>query len=175
MNGKIVAGFIVLTGLVAGAAIYYLQVHHYYEPVAATGQEDVALTLLMEDRPEAILYEDFEAIDAESSPIRYRACFTTPMSHALLSETYVPYDAAEPRTAPGWFGCFDAQEIGAALETGEALAFLGTKNIIYGIDRVIAVMPDGRGYAWHQINECGADVFDGKPAPDHCPPRQEGQ
>jgi hypothetical protein len=173
--GKLLAGFIVITALAAGVAMYYLQVYAYYDPVKATGLDDVQLTLLASDQPEAILYEDFEAIDATSSPIRYRACFTTSMSHPLLSETYVSYDKAEPLVAPGWFDCFDAKEIGAALENGEALAFLGTRNIEYGIDRVVAVMPDGRGFAWHQINACGEVVFDGKPAPDFCPPKPEGQ
>lgn len=175
MIGKILGAGIVITALAAGAAMYYLQVYAFYEPVAATGEDDVRLTLLASNEPEAILYEDFQAIDAGSSPIRYRACFTTTMSHALLSETYVAYDYPEPLLAPKWFDCFDALEIGAALESGEALAFLGTRNIEFGIDRIVAVMPDGRGFAWHQINDCGEQVFDGKPAPETCPPKPEGQ
>ena len=174
MTGKLIAGFIVGISLVAGIAIYYLQVYHFYDEVAATGAEDVKLTLMATGQPEVILYEDFKAIDSESSPIRYRACFETPMSQPMLSETYVAYDGAEPRVAPGWFDCFDAKALGAALETGEALAFLGTENIAYGIDRVVAVTGDGKGYVWHQINHCGEMVFDGKPAPDGCPPKPEG-
>ncbi|WP_372885136.1 DUF6446 family protein [Shimia sp.] len=174
MTGKLLAGAIVLISLIAGAAIYYQQVFAYYEPVSATGQGDVQMTLLVTGQPEPILYEDFEAIDATSSPIRYRACFTTTQSLPMMTETYVAYDRAEPLVAPGWFDCFDAKEVGRALETGEALAFLGAENIEYGIDRVVAVMSDGRGFVWHQINSCGEVVFDGKPAPDHCPPKPEG-
>ena len=159
--------------LIFAAVVYYYQVYGYYETVEPNGQDDVVLTLLASEQPEAIRYEDFRAIDATSSPIRYRACFTTTMSHPLLSETYVAYDNAEPLVAPGWFDCFDAVEIGTALEQGEALAFLGTRNIAYGIDRVVAVMSDGRGFVWHQINECGEVVFDGKPVPEHCPPKPE--
>jgi hypothetical protein len=35
----------------------------------------------------------------------------------------------------------------------ETFAFLGEKNIHDGVDRVIAVFPDGRAFAWHQLNE----------------------
>ena len=124
--------------------------------------------------PRPIAYENFSAIDADSSPIRYRACFTTPVSYGSLTDNYVIYDKAEPLVAPSWFNCFDAKEIGAALETGEAVAFLGTENVSYGIDRIVAVMPDGRGFVWHQINHCGEVVFDGDKAPEGCPVPPEG-
>ena len=174
MTGKILAGAILMTALVAGAAMYYLQVYHFYDKVAATGTDDVQLTSLVSGLPEPVLYDDFTAIDASSSPIRYRACFTTSMSHAMLTETYTPYDRAEPLTAPDWFDCFDATALGAALEDGRALAFLGQKDIHYGIDRIVAITDDGRGYAWHQINECGEVVFDGEPTPENCPEPPDG-
>ncbi len=107
--------------------------------------------------PEEMLANDVEAIDADSSPLRFRACFRTPESLALLTESYVIFDEAAPLVAPGWFDCFDAAAIGEALETGEAIAFMGEKNIKDGIDRVVAVLPDGRAYAWHQLNEKYAD------------------
>ena len=151
MSGKIIAGGIVALALIAGIAIYYLQVYYYYGEVDASGVE-ISLTLI-DGSPEPILAENIEAIDANSSPIRYRACFTTPMSHAMLTETYEPYEAAEPLVAPHWFECFDAMEVGKALEAGTALAFLGEKNIAHGVDRVVAVLEDGRGFVWHQVNE----------------------
>ena len=95
------------------------------------------------------------------------------MSLPMLTETYVLYDDAVPLNAPDWFDCFDAARIGAALEDGSALAFLGTANITYGIDRIVAITDDGRGYAWHQINICGEEVFDGRPAPEGCPDPDE--
>lgn len=174
MSGKLLGIIIIMTALIAGVALYVFQVYAFYEPVKATGNADVQMTLLASDQPEPILYDNFEAIDADSSPIRYRACFTTSMSQPLLTETYKAYDKAVPNVAPGWFDCFNADEIGAALASGRALAFLGTENIHYGIDRVVAVMPDGRGFAWHQINHCGEVVFDGDPAPADCPPQPEG-
>ncbi|WP_272004730.1 DUF6446 family protein [Roseovarius sp. ZX-A-9] len=167
--GKILASSIIVCALIAGAAMYYLQVYAFYDEVAADGRTDVQLTSLVTGLPEPVLYDDFRAIDATSSPIRYRACFTTTMSHAMLTETFVPYDKAEPLVAPGWFDCFDAKAVGAALEEGRARAFLGTENIQYGIDRIVAIDEDGRGWVWHQINRCGAIVFDGQRAPDDCP------
>ncbi len=167
--GKFLAGFIVITALLAGAAMYYLQVYYYYEPVKANGFDDVQMTSLVSNLPEPVLYDNFEAIDASSSPIRYRACFTTTMSNAMLTETYISYEDADPLTAPAWFDCFDAVSLGADLEAGRALAYLGQENIQYGIDRVVAITDDGRGYVWQQINACGKVVFDGEPVPDGCP------
>lgn len=157
-----------MSALIAGAAMYYLQVYAFYDEVTATN-EDVVLTSLYSGAPEPILFENFKGIDSTSSPIRYRACFETPTSLALMTETYVMVDEAEPLVAPEWFDCFDAQEIGEALEAGDALAFMGSENIQYGIDRIVAVFADGRAYAWNQINACGEVVFDGDPAPEGCP------
>lgn len=169
MTGKILASILIICAALAGGGMYYLQVYGFYEEVQADNVEDVQLTSVVSGESEAILYENFKAIDADSSPLRYRACFETAMSQALLTETYELYDNPVPNNAPGWFDCFDAQSIGTALEEGTAIAFLGTSNIIYGFDRVVAVDGSGRGYVWHQINECGEKAFDGDPLPDHCP------
>ena len=169
MNGKAIVMILVASGAVAGAAMYYLQVYGFYEEVSATDVADVQVTTVSGGQPEPILFENFKGIDAESSPLRYRACFETPMSQAMMTETYVIYDNAVPLNTPGWFDCFDAAEIGAALEDGSAIAFLGTANVVYGFDRIVAVTDDGRGFVWHQINHCGEEVFDGNPPPEGCP------
>ena len=156
MNGKIVAGGIVLTGLVAGIAMYWLQVYAFYEPAVFTPGAEIKLTPIIGDAPEAIVVKDVQGIDADSSPLRFRACFTTPLSLATLTETYKVYDAAEPTIAPGWFDCFDAGKIADALDSGEALAFLSQSAVAPQIDRVVAVFPDGRAYAWHQL-QLGAE------------------
>lgn len=173
MNGKVVAIVLGLSAAVAGGAMYYLQVYGFYTEVQADPGQDVSLTLLG-GGAEPILYDSFQAIDADSSPIRYRACFTTTMSHALLSETYVPADTAEPRVAPGWFSCFDAEAIAAELEAGTALAFLGLKNVSYGVDRIVAITEDGRGYVWHELNDCGQKAYDGTVVGEECPARPQG-
>ncbi len=171
--GKFLAAFLVVSAIVAGVGMYYLQVYAFYDEVPVNGVDDVQLTAIASDAPEAILYTDFEAIDAESSPLRYRACFSTEMSAAMLTETYVLYDNALPNNAPGWFDCFDAQAVGTALEAGEATAYLGIANVVYGFDRVVAIDGDGNGFVWHQINACGTAAFDGDPLPEGCPPPPE--
>lgn len=165
--GKFLAAFIVICALGAGAGIYYLQVYGYYDAVEPTG-EDVVLTT-PDGQEEVIPYDGFEAIDATSSPIRYRACFRTDLPLDEIAARFQPYEGAVPLQAPGWFGCFSADGIGEALEAGTARAFLSVSNIHYGIDRIAAVFPDGHGYVWHQINPCGEVVFDGRPAPEGCP------
>jgi hypothetical protein len=169
VRGKIVGGFIVITAVVAGAAMYYLQEYAFYTKAAFTSGAEIQLTLIDTGMPEPILADNITGIDADSSPLRFRACFQTPMNIAMLTETYQSYDGAVPLNGPVWFDCFDAQAVGQALERGEALAFLSRANITYGIDRVVAVFPDGRAFAWHQMNDCGQKVFNGEAAPIGCP------
>ena len=152
MNGKYVAGFIVIVAALAGAAMYWLQEYAYYTPATFQKGAEIELTLIESGQPEPILVDGVEGITADSSPLRFRACFTTPLTLATLTETYRLYDKAVPLNAPSWFDCFDAEKIGVALETGEALAFLSRADVAPGVDRVVAVFPDGRGYAWHQLN-----------------------
>ncbi|MDA5093512.1 DUF6446 family protein [Aliiroseovarius sp. KMU-50] len=151
MSGKLLVIMIVASSLIFGAVVYYTQLYAYYEPVSA--DTELRLTNVVTGEPEAVIYDQFEGIDSESSPLRFRGCFSTTMSLAMLTETFEIYEHATPLVAPDWLECFDAQAIGYALEDGDAIAFLGEKNIKDGVDRVVAVFPDGRGYAWHQLNE----------------------
>lgn len=171
MSGKIIGGILLASALIAGIAIYYLQIYAFYDEIQASGASDVELTLLATGQPEPILHTKFEAIDSESSPIRFRACFSTDLSQAFLTETFELYGDAEPRVAPGWFECFDAEAIGAQIADGSALVFTGQRNIEYGIDRVVAITADGRGFIWHEINECGDKAYDGSPLGKDCPER----
>lgn len=173
MTARVVLAGMLMLSIVAGLAMYYLQVYAFYEELSADQIGPIEMTSFVSGAPEPILVEDLEAIDADSSPIRFRACFRTDASLGMLTETFMGYDQAEPLVAPDWFSCFDAEELGAALENGDAIGFLGHENIEYGIDRVVAVMVDGRGYVWHQINPCGEALFDGDPVPETCPPAPE--
>jgi hypothetical protein len=161
-----------LSAVIAGAALYYLQVYGFYEEVNADAVE-VRMVSLVTEQPEAIIAANLRVIDADSSPIRFRACFETTSSLAMLTETYVAYDKAVPRNAPGWFDCFDAEAIAAELKSGTALAFLGEKNVNFGVDRVVVVTEDGRGYAWHELNDCGEKAYDGTIVGEECPRRDE--
>jgi hypothetical protein len=152
VNGKLVAGFLVLIGVVAGAALWWLQIYAFYEPIdVASPAAEITLTG-PDGAPEPMLTAGFEGIDAESSPLRFRACFTTPTALATLTETYRVYEEPTPLVAPPWFSCFDAGALSRDLETGTAVAFLSAQDIHPGVDRVVAVYPDGRAFAWHQLN-----------------------
>jgi hypothetical protein len=149
VNGRIAAGGVVIAAAVAGIAMYYLQVHAFYDRVTA---DEIALTPIGGGDPQPVAVDGFQGIDSASSPIRFRACFSLPLSLSVLTETYEIHEAPEPLNAPDWFSCFDATAIGAALESGEAVAFTGQRDIRHGVDRIVAVFPDGRAFAWHQLN-----------------------
>lgn len=172
MMGKILAGTVVVSAIIAAAAMYYLQVYAFYDRVGAP--DDGIVMTTYGGAEQRIIAKEFQGIDADSSPIRYRACFETPMSIPMLTETFEIYSDAEPLTAPGWFDCFNAEQIASDLAAGEAVAFLSVKNIAYGVDRVISVGSDGRAYAWHQLNNCGERAYDGSPVGEECPPRDQG-
>ena len=164
--GKLVGLFLILCGVVAGAGMYYLQVFHYYDE--APIQDSIRLTG-SDGAPIELAVRDFRAIDAESSPIRFRACFRTDVSPDGLNAELYPQ--AIPRRAPFWFDCFDAAAIGALIEDGSARVFTGQRNLEFGIDRVVAITASGRGYIWHEINECGAKAYDGSALGEECPAR----
>lgn len=156
MTGKFAAVFVVASGAIAGIAMYVLQIYVFFDEVEAA-DVDLYLTLVATGTLDPIFPTDLEAIDGTSSPLKFRACFTTELSQAMLTETYVVYDDPVPLTAPGWFDCFDADAIGAALEGEQAIAYLSEAEIRDGVDRVVAIFDDGRGYAWHQLNAKYAD------------------
>ena len=166
--GRVIAVLIAASALAAGVGIYYFQLYAYYERVDPA---TVDLTLTRADGTVLSLdATDVQVIDSDSSPIRFRACFTVDPG---LFQGAAPYPDPTPLVAPGWFDCFDADEAGAAVSDGTASAYLATFHVAYGIDRVIALWPDGRAVAWHQINRCGTAAFDGDPLPDGCPPRED--
>jgi hypothetical protein len=173
MSGRAVGIFLVVLGLIAGVAMYWLQVHAFYREVrlASDGGDVVVRATKADGTVQEIAVSEFRGIDADSSPIRFRACFVTlaePAGFAL-------YPDPTPLVAPSWFDCFDAAAIGTDLAEGRATAVLGEANVSYGIDRVLVLYPDGRAYAWHQINACGEVVFDGDPPPEGCPPVPEDE
>lgn len=170
MSGKLIVSIIVIVSALGGVAMYYLQVYAYYVEVTPVAGQDVRLIRSDNHEPEVIDYDQFQAIDATSSPIRYRACFTTDLTPEAAVQTYTETTHTEPRNAPRWFDCFDAARIGAALADGTAKSFLSAKNISYGVDRVVAITADGHGYIWHELNDCGEKAYDGTVVGEECPP-----
>lgn len=166
MTGRILVILLLGCTVAAGVGAWYLQVYAYYDRLPE--QQSVQLTPLAATSPQEFAITNFRGIDSDSSPIRYRACFDIDADPAQLT----PYPRATPLIAPNWFDCFDAGALTDALSDGRAQAVMGVSNIRYGIDRVVVLM-DGRGYAWNQINACGAAHFDGDPVPPGCPPPPE--
>ena len=149
MNGRIIViiflGFVTILGM----ALWYAQTWAYYRSVEQT---TIPITLTTGEQATFEIVS-FEGIDAQSSPIRYRACFQATDAADQIRTNAMPYDDPVPLTAPRWFDCFDAVAVGNALEDNTATAFLSQKDIHPGVDRVTALLPDGRGFAWHQLNE----------------------
>jgi len=162
MKGRIAAIVLVLAALLGGAGMYYLQVYGYYHRL----EPQTGLIVEVPEGVTRLTVADFEGIDSDSSPLRYRACFQVPVAQMDL----IPYPAPRPLNAPRWFSCFDAAAIGADLQAGRAAAYLVEANFLFGFDRVMALYPDGRAVAWHQINTCGEAHFDGRDLPQGCPP-----
>ena len=171
--GKFLALILIVSALAAGGAMYFFQIYGFYDTVKPQPGRDVMLMPLDGGAAQPIAYSDFEAIDADSSPIRYRACFRTKVSPDELAQVFTLSDKVEPRNAPPWFECFDAAAIGAQLAEGKARSFLSAKNISYGVDRIVTVTDDGFGYVWHELNNCGHKAYDGTVVGEECPPRPE--
>lgn len=159
--GKFLTVVLLVCAVLAGGGMYYLQVYAYYDELLA--QDTITLTA-PGAMPREVPIADFVGIDSDSSPIRYRACFTLDSVAGAA-----PYDGATPLIAPSWFDCFDAAQLAADLDSGAAQAVLAQGNFRYGFDKVIAHYPDGRAFAWQQINRCGQALFDGNPVPAGCP------
>ena len=172
MTGKLLALILLLSAALAGGGMYYLQVYGFYYEVAPQPGQDVLLLATGADQPQAIAYTAFQAIDADSSPIRYRACFETDLTPDQMT-AFTLVEDPEPLTAPGWFDCYDAPALADALKDGQAQAFMGAKNIHYGVDRIVAVTQDGKGYVWHALNNCGEKAYDGTVVGEECPPKPQ--
>jgi hypothetical protein len=178
MNGKWVGLIVLLCAAIAGGSLFYLQVWGFYDRVTPVAGQEVQIARLtaqssLDDAAsESLAVTDFQAIDADSSPIRYRACFATQVSAQDLAARYQPYGAAVPRNAPFWFDCFDARSIGEGVANGDISLYLGQKNISFGVDRIVAIDTLGRGWVWHELNNCGKKEYDGTVTGEICPPRE---
>jgi hypothetical protein len=169
--GKVVVLGILIPAALAGGAMWYLQVYGYYYEVPF--EQAVRHMVVLADGSSVLLpVVAAEAIDADSSPIRYRACLSL-SSNAPRPEEVMPYPDAQVLRTPGWFGCFDAAEIDAAMADGTAVVALSEADRPWGVDRVVAIRGE-QAWVWPQINRCGLAVFSGEPLPEGCTPPPEG-
>ena len=149
-SGKIVVSLLVLSAVLSAAVLWYVQVYGLYDEVdEITGAQSLLVTDA-DGATHALPVTDFRAIDSASVPLRYRACFQ--VDPAAL-EGAKPFAVPTPLGAPGWFRCYSQRALTADLASGAARAYLSQAEIHADIDRVIAVYPDGRAFAWHQLNE----------------------
>lgn len=144
MSGKtFILGLVLFTALFGGG-LWYAQVYAFYTEIDGLTEVIVA--------GEARAVSGYRGIEASSSPLKLRACF---MADWEVSAEEAP--AADPLTAPYWFDCFNAEQIAKDLAAGEANALLAAKEESDGVDRYIALYPDGRAFMWRQLNEKFAD------------------
>ncbi len=162
MMGKTLMKGLLAFCVVFGLALWYYQTRAYYDRV-----ENLTEVTAYGD---AFPVSDYKGIDAETSPLKLRACFTVDWDY-FPSEEYKL--VAEPLVAPDWFNCFDAEQITLDILNDKAIAILAAENEIYGFSRYIAQYEDGRAFMWRQINACGEAAFAGDDLPEGCPPAPE--
>lgn len=158
MKGKTFVTLLLGVAVFMGALLWYTLTQAYYRPV--TGVTTVTAY------GDEFAVSNYQGIDADTSPLKFRACFS-------VDWDYYPSDefksVATPLTAPKWFSCFNARQIGEDLQADLASAILSDENKPYGFNTYIAQYPDGRAFMWRQINACGDAFFGGDDAPETCP------
>jgi hypothetical protein len=147
MGRWIVVAIIGITILFA-AGMWYAQTRAYYGRIDSA--DLVVTTPTGEVLP--LSHSGFQGVDADTSPLRFRACFTLDEAGMATIARAATHPDAEPLVAPAWFDCYDARALSEAIEMSEARPVMSMHEIARGVDRVFAVFPDGRGYAWHQLN-----------------------
>lgn len=157
MSGrKLMSGLLIFCAIF-GAALWYFQTRAYYREVSSVTEVFAY--------GDAFPVQDYQGIDADTSPLKMRACFT-------VAWDYWPSDEfaaiAEPLKAPGWFGCFDARTLKTDIDAGKASVILAGENDPFGFHRFIAQYEDGRAFMWRQINACGDAKFSGDTLPEGC-------
>lgn len=100
--------------------------------------------------PEEILLDELAVTSDNALPESMWACFTTPLSMGLLTESYEVTEDVAPTNPVSSLPCFDADNVVSAISAGQAVAFVGERDVWPGVDRVVAVYQDGRAVAWNQ-------------------------
>ena len=159
MNGKLIVSIILGIAAATGMGLWYNQNNAYY--VEVNGLTEVTA------RGETLPVREYRGIDADTSPLKMRACFTVDWFYEPSGDHR---DMAQPLVAPHWFDCFDAEQIHKDIRAGDATAILAEDNHPFGFSRYIAHYPDGRAFMWRQINSCGGAKSLGEDLPENCAP-----
>lgn len=144
VSGKLIAGGIVAIGAVFGIGMWYSQVYAYYEEV--TGITEVTVG------GEPFNVSDYVGINAPTSPLKMRGCFTFENPKGAIVAGQRATDAT-PLKPPHWFDCFDPEQITADIDAGEAIPIMAGKDEGDGADLYMAIYTDGRAYRWRQPND----------------------
>jgi hypothetical protein len=137
-DGRYVVIGLILTVTIIGLGLWWAQNRAFYT-------EYTADTVVIAGNTYNVTR--FRGIDAESSPLKLRACF-------LIEGTILAPQVEKPvpLVAPRWFKCFKAEYIERELAEGWAIAYLAEYDTPPGFDTVVAVSPGGRAYMWRQAN-----------------------
>jgi hypothetical protein len=163
MSGKIIVLVLVIFTVIFGGGLWYSQNVAFY--VRVTDVDTIQV------QGQSLLVVKYDGIDADTSPLKLRACFRLRDGMAPDALAYFPRAAdATPLVAPSWFDCFDAPTLQAGIDAGPLRPVLAAQNEPWGFDRIVATWPDGRGVMWRQMNPCGHAQYKGDALPEGCPP-----
>ena len=169
MSGNVFVVLLLSFSFLFGLTLWYFQNYAYYQKNQLS---ELSVKLALNEGIELVKLNNVQSINSKTSPLKFRSCFELKHDFLKSVEKYSSYADATPLRAPGWFKCFDVKSLTADLKSGFAKSYLSIANIEYGIDRVIAVYPNGTAYSWHQINECGSASFAGDALPENCPKQE---
>lgn len=163
MSGKVIVVALVIFTAIFGGALWYFQTAAFYARVTDVTEIDV--------QGHSLQVVKYQGIDADTSPLKLRACFRIRDGVAPDALAHFPRaDDATPLVAPAWFDCFDAPALQAGIDAGPLRPIVAGANEPWGFDRIVATWPDGRGVMWRQMNRCGKAKFEGADLPEGCPP-----
>ena len=114
MSGRLLMIGLIGFCVIFGASLWYFQTRGWYEPVESLSSITID--------GQVVEVEGYQGLDAASSPLKLRGCFTMPAS--FVSAAAPVAERPDPLIAPGWFDCFDAKTISDDIAAGTALPLL---------------------------------------------------
>tara|TARA_A100001011_G_C13782940_1_gene623897 strand:- start:84 stop:524 length:441 start_codon:yes stop_codon:yes gene_type:complete len=141
MTGKFFVISLLIFTIGFSIALYYFQVFAFY--TMANGLTSIEVFGRL------VTVQNYRGIDSVTSGLKLRGCFSVDIDEF---SQFQELEKATPLAAPFWFSCFDHKNIQEAIDSGNAKAFLVSENEKDGIDRVVAIYPNGNAFQWRQLN-----------------------
>lgn len=144
-TGTLIGVGLLLSGLVAGVAVYILQAHVYYEEVRGLEEIEIGAGRFS--------VSAYHGLDNDALPLRLRGCFRIADPEGALAAGD-PALRPEPFAAPAWFECWDPARLDADLKAGRARAVVAARagEGEFATERLVAIYPDGRAYQWRRLS-----------------------